>query len=125
MRRTIFIKGLSVISFSLVFIFSSSYGQCYGPTSTGNYTSGKQPSANSNYFINHVFSTFTTTILGSLNGNAIVIATTGSPTTNDITSSLTPAETLVTGTGFPSAIPAMHRVSPNSTSVKVTHLFTS
>jgi hypothetical protein len=124
-RKTIFIKGLSVIFCLLTFFAHSLYAQCYGPTSTGNYTNGKQPSASSNYFVNHVFSTFTNTSSGEVNGNIIALSTTGSPGTNDITSSLTPGETLVTGTEFPSTNPFMHRVSPSNTSVKVTHTFTS
>lgn len=123
MRKPIFIKGLVILLCILLHNFL--YAQCYGPTATGVYTNGKKPSTSSNYFVNHIFSTFASTASGALNGNSIIIATSGGPTTNNIVSALTPGETLVTGTGFPSPAPAMHRISANNTSIKVTHTFTA
>lgn len=109
---------------TLVIITQSAIAQCYGPTSTGNYTNGKKPSTSSNYFVNHAFSSFTNTSAGSLNGNGFSISTSGGPTTNSIVNT-TPGENLVTGSGFPSSTPAMQSVSTNSTSIKVTHTFIS
>lgn len=123
MPKTVFIKGLFVIFCLLGFLPIFSFAQCYGPTSTGNYTNGKQPATNSNYFVNHVFSSFSNTTTGSLNSNSFTITTSGGPTTNDLISQ-TP-QSLVTGSGFPSTNPNMQRVSPTSTSVKVVHTFTS
>src|SRR6476619_430709 len=127
MRKTAFIKGLFVI-YLLGFLPFSSNAQCYGPTNTGNYTNGKQPTTNSNYFINHVFSTFTTSLGvpsgGSLNGNSFTITPTGVPTTNSVVN-ISPGETPVTGSGFPSSAPQSQMVSANISGVKVTHTFTS
>lgn len=126
MKSLLFIRWLCTYCCGLVLFFYSGKAQCYGPTLTGNYTNGKKPSANSSYFINHVFSTFSSTSAGSLNGNNFSIAVSGGPATNNTTNTLTPAETVVTGTSFPSPTnPTMHRVSPNSTSIKVTYTFSS
>src|SRR5690242_20004792 len=120
MSKTVVIKGLFVFP-SLAFFNYTLDAQCLGPTTTGNYTNGKQPTANGNYFINHVFSTFTSASganAGMLNGNSISINISGGPTTNNITSALTPL-TPVTGSGFPTINPSMHRVSTNNTSIKI------
>src|SRR5689334_5048696 len=110
MRKTILIKGLFVTICLLGFLPFSSNAQCYGPTTTGVTANGytKQPTTNGNYFINHVFSTFTTSLGvpsgGSLNGNSFTITHTGVPTTNSVVN-ISPGETPVTGSGFPSSAP--------------------
>src|SRR3982751_2342433 len=61
MQKAIFTKGFFVVLCLPVFSPIFSYTQCYGPTTTGTTGQGytKRPSNNSNYFVNHVFSTFT------------------------------------------------------------------
>jgi hypothetical protein len=115
-------KLLSTLS--LILPVSYALSQCYGPTSTGTYTSGKKPSTNSNYFVNHIFSSFSNTVLGDLNGNAFVITTLGLPTSNTITTTA-PGESLVTGSGFPSTTPGMQSISTNNVGTVVTHTFLS
>ena len=122
MRKTVFIKGVFVIICLLVFFPFSLNAQCYGPTTTGNYTNGTQPTTNSNYFINHVFSTFSSTGAGSLNGNNFTITKSGSNSINLTTA--TPGETLVTGTSLPSS-PSQIRVGTGTAGVKITFSFTS
>lgn|GEM_PF-5695214 len=128
MQKTILIKGLIVCT-CLLFLFKHlAKAQCYGPTSTGNYTNGKKPSTSSNYFVNHVFSTFNTSlgvpVSGSLNGNSFTITSSGGASINSVVNT-SPAESMVSGSGFPTSAPQSQNVSTSILSVKITHTFTS
>lgn len=128
MQKAILIKGLIVFP-CLLFLFQHFVqAQCYGPSSTGNYTNGKKPSTSSNYFVNHVFSTFNTfvgiPVSGSLNGNNFSVTATGGLSINTVVN-ISPAESLVSGSGFPSSAPQSQNVSTSILSAKITHTFTS
>src|SRR5436305_1068288 len=133
MSKTNFIKGFVFLCL-LVFHYSL-YAQCLGLTSSGFYTTangfttntGKQPTASSNYFVNHVFSTFTVDgngrpTGGSLNGNNFTFSASGGPNTSR--QNVAPGETPVTGISFP-ATPTQVRVSTGSQGAKITLTFTS
>lgn len=114
----------ALLTLTSILIVSAVISQCYGPTSNGSYTGGKKPASNSNYFVNHIFSIFSDENNGSLNGNSFSASVNGGPTTNAV-ASISPGESIVTGSGFPSSTPAMLSVSTNSNSIQVRHIFTS
>ncbi|WP_158638370.1 T9SS type A sorting domain-containing protein [Panacibacter ginsenosidivorans] len=117
-------KSLSTLSLILL-ISCAALCQCYGPTTTGTYLNGKKPSVSSNYFVNHIFSSFTDTTMAVLNGNSFTVSSQGGATSNTISSSIAPGESLVTGSGFPLSVPAMQSISTNSTNIRLTHTFSS
>lgn len=135
MRKAIYSRVLlSSIIFLLIVIPFLSFSQCLGPTTNtnaypvlGSSPIGQRPADNGNYFVNHEFSTFTSTLGlptgGSLNGNNFTIGVTGVPTTH-IVSTDAPGESVVSGSGFPSSTPQAEKVSA-VLGVKITHTFTT
>lgn len=123
MRKTTLIKVIPPVLTALVFPFFIN-AQCLGPTATGFYVNGKQPTANGKFFINHVFSTFTTVNAGSVNGNTFISTKTGGTGTYAL-STTNPSSAPVAGNLYPATSPQQQAVAPAIATTSVIHVFTS